>query len=243
MRRGKCIARCDAATLDVGFRQRSQDPRHDSACQDCHDDAPGAKRRIGRPTSHFRLPTGRADGLRPLARLRLACSRIGIALPEPGGRGRQMRRQNRASVPDSLIDLSLRQTLRQSQVGAGKIRAIEARAAESGIHQPRTTEVGVLQPRVRKVHFREHGAHQVRFDERRLIQARPAKFCEAKIDRTTLDAAELAFGYRNVEIIQHRDDTRILTPPGIPGAGARTQHLDVRRIRCRLRPPTRPRRW
>ena len=94
-----------------------------------------------------------------------------------------MRWQNRASVPDSLIDLSLRQTLRQSQVGAGKIRAIEARAA---------------------------------------------KFCKAKIDRTTLDAAELAFGYRNVEIVQHRDDTRILTPPGIPGAGARTQHLDVR---------------
>src|SRR6185437_1768583 len=127
------------------------------------------------------------------------------------------------------------------QVGAGKIRAIEARAAESGIHQPRTTEVGVLQPRVRKVHLREHGAHQVRFDERRLIQARPAKFCEAKIDRTTLDAPELAFGYRNVEIIQHRDDTRILTPPRIPGASARTQHLDVRRIRCRLRPSTRPR--
>ena len=38
-----------------------------------------------------------------------------------------MRWQNRASVADSLIDLSLRQTLRQSQVGAGKIRTIEAR--------------------------------------------------------------------------------------------------------------------
>jgi hypothetical protein len=140
-----------------------------------------------------------------------------------------MGRQSGAMIAQASIDLSLRQASCEAQVSAAQIGPVELRPRKIGVIEPGAAQVGPLQPRVSEVCFRERGAHQVRLDQRCLVQPRPAQLCPTEIDRTALDATELALGCRHVEIIQDRNDAGILESPGIPRPSSGAQHLDMPR--------------
>jgi hypothetical protein len=105
-----------------------------------------------------------------------------------------------------VIDLRLRQALREPQVSTAKIGTFEPRATQPGVGQARprkvgTSQIGAFQSSIRKVSIHENCVRQVGFGQRSLVEQCPTKLGQAEIDGATLGEAELPFAYRYVEVI------------------------------------------
>jgi len=150
----------------------------------------------------------------------------------PGGRPREMRRQDRRGIAHGLINLGLGQVARLKQarareisageLGAGKIGAVKKRFAEVGAREIDAVKSRIAQVCVPQICCAEVGACQRGKAQRGVPQPRRGEIDGSAVDWTHLPLADV-----QGKAAQVRNDLGILRAPCVPRPWAAAQNFDM----------------